>query len=635
VAGLEPQSLEGQDISDRIRLTRLRAIGWIGYVYQGEMLSLGRPVASCSVKLMHPRPMCSPENLLQDIREQARFVHPHLLALQQSGIVKEGPAQGWLYLSTELADYSIQDLLTRGQTLTPTQVRECLVQLLEALRYLHAQGMIHGEIRPANILSTTTGWRLSGLEYRAPLSRRLEELGYSQNHFVFRAPEAQERAADHSSADIWSLAVVAHAALTGRLPFDEEESRDRSDLLWRIVNQDPLCEELDDPFDQMMAHCLVREPRLRWTAEQALACLLGKPVLETYFEQVRPASFEPSPSQVEEPEVPLVAAPPQAPPSSSPVYVVLGGALVLVGLFIGKFLLPPPPKKVQQVTAGELARQTYSVAQVDERGRMSIQPAAAPLLREDLGEGVALDLIQVPAGDFELGAYPGEMQQELDEGPRHSVRISTFYMSIYEITQQQWTAVTALPAVERELPVSPWSKAGPDLPVHNITWYQAREFCLRLTQGLGRVYRLPREAEWEYACRGGPVDTPFHFGGLLTDQVANFAPLPPFSQSVPPGLNRNEVVSVATFPYASHFGLYQMHGNVKEWCQDYYGPYRPGSEVNPKGPSGGHDRVVRGGGYRSPAARCRTAARSHESPDESSNDIGFRVVVSEVASGQD
>ena len=633
MAGLEPQSLEGEDLSDRIRITRLRAIGWIGYVYQGEMLSLGRPVASCAIKLMHPRPMCSPDTLLQDLREQARFVHPHLLAMQHSGLVRDGIARDWIYLTSELADYSIQDLLTRGSILTPTQVRECLVQLLEALRYLHAQGIVHGEIRPSNVLSTTTGWRLSGLEYRGTLSRRMEELGYNQNHFVFRAPETQERGTDHGSADIWSLAVVAHAALTGHLPFDEEESRDRSDLLWRIVNQDPDFEQLEEPFNQLLTHCLVREPRLRWTAEQALACLSGRPVLETYFEQVRPAGYD-TPPPAEEPE-PLVASAPPPPPSSSPIYVGFGLALLLVGLFIGKFLLPPPPKKVLQINLGDLVNQEYSVATLDERGRIQTQAAAAPVLNEDLGEGVRLELVQIPGADFEQGAPDTEVQRESDESPRHPVRLDNFYLSRYEITQQQWSTAQRLPLVERSLSSSPWTKAGSDLPVHIVTWEEAREFCLRLTVYTGRVHRLPTEAEWEYACRGGPVDTPFHFGPVLTDQVANFNPDPPFTQSIPPGLNRNEVVSVETYPYASHFGLYQLHGNVKEWCLDFYGPYTSEAQVNPRGPKTGQEHVLRGGGYRSPAANCRTSARYHEPANRSGLDTGFRVVIPEVVAGNE
>ncbi|MFN8608914.1 MAG: SUMF1/EgtB/PvdO family nonheme iron enzyme [Vulcanimicrobiota bacterium] len=629
MAGLEPQSLEGEDISERIRITKLRAIGWVGYVYQGEMLSLGRPVASCAVKLIHPRPMCSPDGLLQDLREQARFVHPHLLALQHSGLVKDGPARDWIYLSTELADYSIQDLLTRGQILTPTQVRECLVQLLEALRYLHAQGIVHGEIRPSNVLSTTTGWRLSGLEYRGSLSRRLEELGFSQNHFVFRSPEAQERGADHSSCDIWSLAVVAHAALTGRLPFDEEQSRDRSDLLWRIVNQDPEFEDLDEPFDRLMTHCLVREPRLRWTAEQALACLSGRPVLETYFEQIRPSGYD-TPAAGEPEPPPLVASAPPPPPSSSPLYIGLCIALLLVGLFIGKFLLPPPPKRVMQVNLSELVNQEYSVASLDERGRLVTQPAVAPVLVEDLGEGVHMDLVQIPGADFDMGAPEAEVQKELDEGPRHPVRLSNYYMGRFEVTQAQWAAVLRMPTEGKTLPNVVWTKAGSDLPVHTVTWEEANEFCRRLTRYTGRLHRLPSEAEWEYACRGGPVDTPFHFGPVLTDQVANFNPDPPFTQSLPMGLNRNEVVSVETYPYASQFGLFQMHGNAKEWCLDFYAPYKADFQENPRGPKSGEEKVVRGGSFRSPAVNCRTSARSHDPPDRSGLDTGFRVVIPEV-----
>jgi formylglycine-generating enzyme required for sulfatase activity len=634
MAGLEPQSLEGLEISERVRILRLRAIGAYGFVYQGELISMGRPVATCAVKVMHPRPMCSPETLLQDLREQGRYIHPHLLALQHSGLVREDLARDWIYLAWELADYSVQDMLTRGSTLTPTQVREFLVHILEALRYLHAQGIVHGDIRPANILSTTTGWRLSGLEYRGVLQRRLEELGYSQNHFVFRAPESHERGAEHASADIWSLAVVAHAALTGHLPFDEEDSRDHSDMLWRIVNQDPIIEELGEPFDKLMTHCLSREPRLRWTAEQCLACLLGKPVIEIHASQTRPNGFEPiKPTLSPEPiTAPPMASPPPPPPSTSPLYAALGVGLVLVGLFIGRFLLPPPPRLVQQVTSEQLQSQNYQVAILDERGRVSTQAAQAPLLRQDLGEGVVLDLVQIPAGDFDQGAVEGEIQREPDESPRHRVRLDAFYMGCYEVTQQQWAVVAKMPKVALELPLKPWAVDGAELPAQGISWDQAQEFCRRLSHGAQRVFRLPTEAEWEYACRGGPVEVPFHFGPLLTDEVANFAPLPTYTQSVPAGQDRGTVVNVRTFPYASHFGLYQMHGNVKEWCQDLYGPYSEKPQTNPSGPSQGRDRVLRGGGFRSPASACRTSARSHDSPEQSPNDVGFRVVISEVLS---
>lgn len=639
---VDPQSLEGLELSDRVRVTRLRAVGSVGFLYQGELLSLGRPVATCAVKVMHPRPMCSPEALLQDMREQGRYVHPHLMGLQHSGLVREGPARDWVYLAWELADDSIQDLLTRGSTLTPTQIRECLVHILEALRYLHGQGLIHGEIRPPNILLTRTGWKLSGLEYRGTLSRRLEELGFSQNHFVFRAPEAQEKAAEHPSADIWSLAVVAHAALTGRLPFDEEQARDRSDLLWRIMNQEPVVEDLGEPFDMLMTHCLVREPGLRWTAEQALCCMLGEPVQESPHPPLRPLGFDkpewaaspsvqPSASPPSAaPEV-LRAAPPPPEPSQSPVYVLMVLGLLLVGVFIGKFLLPPPPKRVQQVSPDQCQQVKYNVATLDERGRINLQPAQAPVLVEDLGEGVNLELVQVPGGDFDQGSREGEMQREPDESPRHRVRLDNFYLSRFEINQEQWAAVCRMPLVERDLPSHPWETSGGNLPVSGINWDQAREFTLRLSQASKRIHRLPSEAEWEYACRGGPVDAPFHFGEILTDQVANFAPLPAYTQSVPPGMDRGQPVNTQMFPYASHFGLYQMHGNVKEWCLDYYGPYEGGSmSVNPIGPVKGRERVVRGGGYRSPAARCRSAARSHEPPDLVSDDLGFRVVVPEI-----
>lgn len=625
---LEPQAIEGQELSDRVRVGRLRAVGWMGYVYSGDLLSLGRPVASCSIKLLHPRPMCSPETLLQDLREQARYVHPHLLALQQSGIARSGPARDWIWLVHELADGSLQDLLSGGLTLTPTQVREMLVDLLEALRYLHNQGLTHGEVRPPNVLSTTTGWRLGGLEYRGTLGRRLEEVGASRNHFVFRAPETHERGADHSSADMWSVAVLTHAALTGRLPFNEQESRDRSDLQWRIANQQPSPDTLGEPFDSLLQNCLVREPRNRWTAEQALAALGARPhdpVQVSLSGFALPAAEElPPPPLEEEPEV----------PAPSPAFVAIGIGLVVVGLFIGKFLLPPPPRRVPQVDASQLQMRSYAIGHVDSRGRVSNDLAQAPVLKETLDEVIAMELVQVPTGDFEQGSPDTEIRREPDESPRRRVRLDTFYMGRTEVTQAQWAAVSQLPAVDIPLPPAPSNPAGADLPVSGVTYDQAREYCARLTHKLGRLHRLPTEAEWEYACRGGPIEKPFGLGDALVEEVANFNPTPPWTASIPAGAGRHEALAVDAFPYANHFGLLQMHGNVKEWCGDFYAAYTEAALANPSGPADGTERVVRGGSFRSPAERCRSAARFHEPPGRTSNDIGFRVVIPEVASLQ-
>lgn len=594
---------------------------------------MGRPVASCAVKLLQPRPMCSPDAILQELREQAGQAHPHLISLQQSGVIRSGPAQDWIYLVWELADYSLQDLLSRGETLTPTQVRECLVHILDALSYLHDQGVVHGEIRPSNILLTQSGWRLAGLEYRGLLSRRLEEVGFSQNHFVFRSPEAQERSADHPSADLWSLAVVAHAALTGHLPFDEEEARDRSDLLWRIVHEEPIPEPLGEPFDRLMANCLVREPSERWTAEQALQCMQGQPVIDiprAALATVYPVGYQPEAPPQEETAPPPSQAFPEAlplPATTSPGYVILGLALIMIGLFIGKFLLPPPPRRITQVPETMQVPQQYSVAYLDERGRLQTRLAQAPVFQEDLGEGVTLDFIQIPSGDFEQGASPREAQQEVDERPRQRAHLDAYWMGRTEVTQLQWSLICSWPAVERELPRAPWRTSGENLPAHGISWEQAREFCLRLSSATGRLHRLPTESEWEYACRGGPYDSPFHFGPVLTDQVANFAPLPAFSTRVPPGRTPEGPLAVDTYPYANHFGLFQMHGNVKEWCSDFYGPYTDWMKVNPKGPKKGESRVLRGGSFRSPAFNCRSSARAHEAPALASPDVGFRVVI--------
>ena len=620
---LNVRELEDRDISDRVRLHRARAMGVYGYIFDGELLSLGRPIGSCAVKLVETRERYPAEGFLQDLREQAKWAHPRLLSVHTSGVIKYGPGAGWIFLAMELAEFSLQEVLDGGDRLPQRDVQEMLVHISEALVYLHENGLCHGEIRPCNVLYTKQGWKLSGLEYRGALGRRLEEQGPSENFFVFRAPEALENLPESPAADIWSFGVLAHAALTSRLPFEETTELTRGDLLWRICNRDPEPEAAGEPFDSLLDGCLKREPAERWSARKTHLCLKGE---EEAPSPVASATIESSVASVQSTSSPRDSS---SGWSLLRWWPLIPAALVGVGVFLGLTMTPRKPKMRPNVLSNQLTTMSFQVGHLDSRGRLAVQSARAPGIKQELGNGVVLDLVQIPAGEFDMGSPADEPQRDSDEGPRHRVKIDAFYMCRGEITQAQWAQVAAFPPYEIALPAEPSQFVGGLQPVENISYPEAIEFCRRLTQKSRRVFRLATEAEWEYACRGGPSNQPFHFGSCLTEQVATFDGSRSYLEAVS-GSQASRPTAWGKHTASNPWGLIDMHGNLKEWCQDFYGPYGDERQFNPEGPAEGADRVLRGGSFRSFAWKCRSAARAHASPEERSVDVGLRVVAPEM-----
>ena len=281
---------------------------------------------------------------------------------------------------------------------------------------------------------------------------------------------------------------------------------------------------------------------------------------------------------------------------------------------------------------------TFETAQVDRWGNIRRSTGEAYLFREPLGDEVEpLEMVAIEGGSFKMGSPEDEPERFPWEGPQHEVRIPSFFMGRYPVTQAQWRFVAGLPQVKVRLELNPSYFKGSDRPVEQISLHGVMEFCERLSVYTGRAYRLPSEAEWEYACRARTT-TPFHFGETITTDLANYrgtdweelGELGSYGEG-PKGEYRQETTPVRQFGVANAFGLCDMHGNVFEQCADFWQDSYEEPPVDGSAYSGGRDshrRVIRGGGWGDHPRWCRSAYRVTYDPDNRSHNLGFRIVCS-------
>ncbi|MBP0030201.1 formylglycine-generating enzyme family protein [Roseofilum sp. Guam] len=306
-----------------------------------------------------------------------------------------------------------------------------------------------------------------------------------------------------------------------------------------------------------------------------------------------------------------------------------------------------PEPEIAKLVPRQPPKFTFEVVTVNGRGEITERKnGEAQYYRENLGKGIYLDMVKIPEGTFLMGSPKNELERSNNEGPQHQVRVSSFFMGRYAITQAQWKAVVNnVPTIEEGLDPDPSVFKGENRPVDRVSWQDAVEFCARLSQYTGRAYGLPSEAQWEYACRAGTT-TPFHFGETLTTDIANYYGNSTYGKG-PKGEDREQTTAVGSFGVSNGFGLYDMHGNVWEWCAD---PWHSNYEGAPEDRSvwdeeqndncynayndflvnlfkSNRPRVIRGGSWEDDPGECRSAFRSYGNSDLRFDDpIGLRVV---------
>jgi len=250
------------------------------------------------------------------------------------------------------------------------------------------------------------------------------------------------------------------------------------------------------------------------------------------------------------------------------------------------------------------------------------------------------NMVLIKGGTFIMGSSVTELNRDLNE-KEHDVTISSFYMGKFEVTQKEYQEIMG---------ANPSNFKGDNLPVENVSWFDAIEYCNKRSQKEGLTpayningkgdsrtvtwnrtasgYRLPTEAEWEYACRAGTTTT-FRTGNNITTSQANYNGNYPYDNNAK-GTYREKTTAVGSFA-PNAWGLYDMHGNVWEWCWDWHGNYvTTGTQTDPRGVNSGKYRVIRGGSWNSEGQNLRSANRGNGAPSRQSNNIGFRLVRPQV-----
>ena len=623
----------GTVLEGRYRIIRLLAKGGMGAVYlaMDETLKTNVALKECSF---------TDDPATNDIMRRAFEREAQLLAkLRYAALPKvsdhfvnnEGQ---FLVMEFIPGDDLINILGHRGQPFSVDEVFLWADQLLAALEYLHSRKppIIHRDIKPQNVKLTDEG-QIVLLDFGLAKGGERSMHGFTPD---YAPPEQIGKTGTDPRSDLYSLGATLYHLLTGEKPVDALTRMTK--LTTGDADPLPPANELNPHVPSSFAEVLEKAMAIKPSDRPASAAEMRREI-DKIIKCLPPENDGGNPPQPENDDPSTIIENPttlQRVQSSLKfiaaklktialwkriaIAVTAIAAVVVVVMMIvptGNQSLPPTGPTFE-----------FETAIVDSNGNIKERrKGQARQLVEDLGGGVTIEMVEIPAGTFLMGSPETEAQRDSNEEPRHQVSMRSFYIGKYEVTQAQWKAVAGLLKVNRDLNLDPSDFKGDSKPVERVSWEDAIEFCNRLNRAKGKEYRLPTEAEWEYACRAGTT-TPFAFGETVTPEIANYDGRSPY-ESAPKGEYRGQTTEVGVLGLANGFGLYDMHGNLKEWCMDRWHNSYNGAPTDGRAweIGGDNNRLVRGGSWKDTGRFCRSTLRHFFRPVVRLNHLGFRVVL--------
>jgi len=614
--------------------------GGMGQVYKAYKPETDELVAIKVVLFQGKVDENSIKRFQREVKATEKLIHPNIITVLDSNCIN-----GKLFMVMELLDgKDLFELINDNGKLQVNEAVAYIIQAAKALEFAHTNGVIHRDVKPANLIADSKGFLklvdMGLAKFRAMDNEQIVSMLTTNNVIMgsadFMSPEQTVSTKDvDARTDIYSLGATFYFLLTAQVMYPQKTALSKLlshrqapiPLMKALRNDIPqkldaiyikmVAKKVEDRYQSMVELILDLEA---WKKETpSLNPLIEAPALNPF--QVNGINF----LDLDDLSKEIKKNPEVKPIASNGVFANKKMTLFYPWIFVGVCLLfmilwikKSADEKVDSLISKPYdLNKTSAVQEVfldlpfdNHQAQIAQQDLARTLglvveNKVNLGQGVNLEMILIPSGEFVMGSPRSEPGHKDDE-TQHLVVISVpFFIGKYEVLQEQWEAVMGN---------NPCQTKGSKLPVTNISWFDCQSFIEKLNAKTDGNYRLPTEAEWEFACRAG-AKSAFSFNDKITKNDANY-------ENAKGGLK----------PVGSYnpnaFGLYDMHGNVWEFCSDWYGKYPAGVAKNPIGVINGRDYVLRGGSFFADLHFLRSSARDFIAPDFRNVVIGLRLAKS-------
>ncbi len=594
--------------------------GGMGQVYKAYHPEAAKLVA---IKVILPQGKFDTESVKRferEVKASEKLVHPNIIAVLDSGSSK-----GQLFMVMELIEgKDLFELINEKGKLAIKEAVAYIIQAARALEHAHANGVIHRDVKPANLIADSQGLlkivdmglaKIQAGENEDKISMLTTNTAI-MGSADFMSPEQTVSTKNvDTRTDIYSLGASFYFLLTAKVMYPQKAtfskliSHRQAPISSLKFMRPDVSQKLDDIYTKMVA----KKVEDRYQSMTKLILDLEALEKESTTQNLLKQDAVLNPFQVNGVNFLDLDDISIKPKKSAGIFankkiaMFCAGLFVVVGLLVILFI-PKNTMVKNDLNNTDDAQEAFLEPPFDFNQAQEAQQALAKTLglavetTVDLGRGVNLAMILIPQGKFMMGSPFSEPGHKSDEAQHQVVLSRPYFIGKNEVTQEQWEAVMG---------DNPSQTKGAKLPVTNISWNDCQNFISKLNAKTESNYRLPTEAEWEYACRSGSKSA-YSVGDKITKNDANY-----------------ENAKGGAKPVGSYkpnaFGLYDMHGNVWEFCSDWYGAYSPGKSLDPMGVNNGRDHVLRGGSFFVDGLLLRSSTRDLVAPDFHNVVIGLRL----------